>query len=67
MYKIKYLLHTLFLIVVFSVLSSAQPPDDGGGFPVDQDQIPLDGGVGFLIASGVAIGARKWYKNRQNN
>ena len=48
------------LILVFlllNVFAMAQPGDPGGD--PDQGVIPIDGGVGFLIAAGAAFGAKK--------
>jgi hypothetical protein len=59
----KYL--TILSFVVVFVLSPAfvqtaiaQPPP-----PPPQD-IPIDGGLGFLLAAGVAYAARRLYKNK---
>lgn len=51
------------LLILFSLFSMAQPPDDGG-FPVDEEDIPLDGGVTLLIASGIALGAKKYMSKK---
>ncbi len=38
------------------------PPAGGGGAPCwPPPCIPIDGGIGFLIAAGVAFGAKKVY------
>ena len=41
-----------------------QPPSPPGtkGPPPDP-RIPIDGGIGFLVAAGVALGSRKLYKS----
>ena len=47
---------TLFCVVFFLMLSLemyAPPP------PPPVPQIPIDGGIGFLIAAGIAYGAKK--------
>jgi hypothetical protein len=50
----------IFLILPFFVEKiSAQPP------PPDPQDIPLDGGLTFLIIAGAAYGARKLHKNQQ--
>lgn len=57
---------SLIIAFLFSLgFLMAQPPDDGGGFPIDQDPIPLDGGISVLIASGLALGAGKWILQRR--
>jgi len=51
----------LFLTTpLFIDVASAQPP------PPDPEPIPLDGGLSILIAAGIAYGARKVYKNQQD-
>ena len=37
----------------------AQPPP-----PPDPEAIPIDGGLGFLLAAGMAYGAKKLRKNK---
>lgn len=39
----------------------AQPPP-----PPDPEAIPIDGGLGFLIAAGMAYGAKKLHKNHKD-
>jgi len=49
----------LFLILpVFVQSIIAQPP------PPKPKAIPIDGGLGFLLAAGVAYAARRIYKNK---
>ena len=58
------LLTILGFIVIFVLspafvqIAIAQPPPP---IPVD---IPIDGGLGFLLAAGVAYAARRLYKNK---
>ncbi len=59
----KYLTILSFVVVfvlspVFIQTAIAQPPP-----PPPQD-IPIDGGLGFLLAAGVAYAAKRLYKNR---
>ncbi len=49
-----------FLVLVFSKGAIAQPPP----IPTVQD-IPIDGGLGFLIASGIVYAGRRLYSQRQ--
>ncbi|MAY82598.1 MAG: hypothetical protein CMP59_00530 [Flavobacteriales bacterium] len=56
----------LFLAIGFSQDLIAQPPDPGGGgdpkpgcFP--PPCVPIDGGLSFLLAAGVAYGGKKVY------
>ena len=44
----------LSLFVAFTSL--AQGPE---GPPPDEDEVPVDGGVGFLLAAGAAWGIKK--------
>ena len=43
----------------------AQPSSDGPNpcFPPATPCIPIDGGVGFLIAAGIAYGGKMAYEN----
>ena len=59
----KYLTILSFIVVfvlspAFVQTAIAQPPPPP---PVD---IPIDGGLGFLLAAGVAYAAKRLYKNR---
>jgi hypothetical protein len=59
----KYLVIIIFLVVfIFSPLFVqtiiAQPP------PPDPQEIPIDGGLSFLLAAGVAYAAKRLYKSR---
>jgi hypothetical protein len=55
----------VFLIVCFSLVTHAQNnPGDPGCCP-DETQVPIDGGVGLLIAAGVAYGAKKARDHRK--
>jgi len=52
-----------WICLVFAILLSlgslmAQPPD-GGTFEDPDAAIPIDGGVGFLTAGGIAYGIKK--------
>jgi len=53
----------VFLIFVSVDLANAQPPPPGGTGPPcwPPPCIPIDGGIGFLLAAGVAFGAKKGY------
>lgn len=54
----------LFIILLFGMFQltnfevNAQP-----GFDDDVEDTPIDGGVGILLASGLAFGAQKLRKN----
>ncbi|MBN1251073.1 MAG: hypothetical protein JXR51_06055 [Bacteroidales bacterium] len=51
----------LFIITpVFVQTAIAQPPPPG---PTD---IPIDGGLGFLLAAGIGYAAKKLYSQREN-
>mgnify|MGYP000675191497 FL=1 len=76
--KTKYILLVVAVFILEAVynLSYAQPP---GGLPPgggasgseppcwDPNCVPIDGGVGFLIAAGVALGGKKLYNNYKSN
>ena len=64
------------LMLVGNVIAFAQPPagppptapPTGGGPPCwDPECIPIDGGVGFLIVAGAALGAKKIYDHRNKS
>ncbi|MEI7983859.1 MAG: signal peptidase [Bacteroidota bacterium] len=70
----KNIIKTLFIAVLLSfgisVLAQAPPlpPGNpsgggGGGGPVGA---PIDGGLGILVAMGVAYGGRKYYQARKS-
>jgi len=53
-------------IMLVGVTASSQVPDPpGGGFPPCGEPFgsvcPIDGGISFLIAAGVALGGKKAY------
>jgi hypothetical protein len=62
---------TFGLIIGFSALSIAQPPDPPGGHGADGNQLPGGGmapvgsGIVMLISMGAAYGARKVYNARK--
>lgn len=53
MEKLKHLLAIILLISAVSVRLNAQPEE----FP--QDEIPVDGGIGLLVAAGALFGIKK--------
>jgi hypothetical protein len=64
---------TILVSLVFLTLSLSAfaLPDPGGGeLPCgdefDPCPIPIDGGVGILLASGIALGGAKWIKEKRN-
>jgi hypothetical protein len=63
-YMNKYLSILIFIIVfvlapAFVQTAIAQPPPPGNTAP-----IPIDGGLGLLLAAGVTYAAKKLYKQR---
>ncbi len=60
----------LVAIVSFPAFLSAQAPFDppnGGGAPLGGPVgVPIDGGLSALIVAGVALIARKFWKNKKN-
>jgi hypothetical protein len=64
--KLIKLLSICFLLCV-PIFTQAQDP----GFPEDGEnppgEVPIDGGVGFLIAAGVAYGIKKSKKKIDGN
>jgi len=60
-----------FLLIVPAMLS-AQPspggdPTGGTNPPIGAAGAPIDGGLSVLLVAGVAYGARKLYKAKQQN
>lgn len=61
----------LFLIIFYASAAQvkAQPSSGGGGpaacFPPASPCVPIDGGIGFLIAAGIALGSKKAYQYNQ--
>lgn len=48
----------LFIFLIFlSIIANAQSNDPG--LPGDDPDVPIDGGIGFLIAAGIVYGAKK--------
>lgn len=47
----------LILLIFLSVLATAQ--SNGPGLPGDDPDVPIDGGVGLLIAAGIVFGVKK--------
>jgi len=61
----------LICFIMISITSYAQGPGDGDGGPGgdpggDPDLIPIDGGLGFLLAAGVSYGVKKARDLRKN-
>jgi hypothetical protein len=57
------------LLLISSIASFALPDPGGGEFPCGGEfgpcPIPIDGGVGILLASGIALGGAKWLKEKR--
>ncbi len=58
-HSFKLLLGLLFLFAAVAVQAQIGPPPPPGGAPVD-------GGVGLLVAAGIAYGAKKLRDSRRN-
>ncbi len=59
-----------FSLLVFSTVAFALPDPGGGELPCGGEfgpcPIPIDGGIGILLASGIALGGAKWLKEQRN-
>ncbi len=55
-----FIVYTL-LLVAFSLNVMAQGP-----IPPDPDDVPIDGGLSFLVAGGLAYGAYQYKKRKQD-
>lgn len=56
---------TLFLVATVSAFAQDLPPGDTGLFEEVQD-VPVDGGLGFLLAAGIGYGIKKLYSKKQS-
>jgi hypothetical protein len=61
---LKWLVATICFILITLPTFSQGPGEEGGGGPGgdpggDPDLIPIDGGLGFLLAAGVGYGVKK--------
>lgn len=66
MRSLRLILSVLFLLFADQLLFSAPPPPPAGTpacWP--PPCIPIDGGVSFLVAAGVAYGAKKLHDSRK--
>ena len=71
--KILYQFLIFSAVILFTAISGnvyAQPCPEGCSGPncefcVDPSTVPLDGGVGFLLVSGIVLGIRKIYRKNQ--
>ena len=59
-------------VVLFAQPSTGPPPISGGSSGTnppcwDPECVPIDGGVGFLIVAGVALGAKKIHDQRNKS
>jgi hypothetical protein len=58
----------LFIIApLYSAIAQICPPGCSGptcSDCVDPSTVPLDGGVGFILASGIALGIKKIYHRK---
>lgn len=64
--KMNKIIKTLALSIILAapMLMHAQPPGNPGGGGTGG--APIDGGIGFLVAGGIALGVKK-YKNKNAN
>lgn len=54
-------------LILFAQDVSPLPEDPPCGPPFGPACIPIDGGISFLIAAGVALGGKKAYNLYRNN
>lgn len=63
----------LFIIGTESLLAMGPPPGPPGGgggppcWPPPCAAIPLDGGIGLILAAGIAYGGKKIFDNNKKN
>jgi hypothetical protein len=68
----KLILLLSFLIITDFAIALAPPGPPGGGsqpcgWPNPNTCIPIDGGIGLLLAAAAAFGAKKIYYTRNKN
>ncbi|MCB0397007.1 MAG: hypothetical protein KDD36_10155 [Flavobacteriales bacterium] len=59
-----------FLMLGFQVYIMAQPPvggPSGDPGPAGPDNVPIDGGIGLLVAAGLLYGGKKAYDHRNKS
>lgn len=62
--------NALFLVSIFLtnvILAAPPPPPAGSPGCWPPPCIPVDGGIGFLIAAGAAYGVKKLYNSHKKN
>jgi len=55
-----------FLFIAIEIFAQGAGGDPGGEPGGDPDLIPVDGGLGFLLAAGVGYGVKKAREYRRN-
>jgi len=66
--KIALVFRNIVSLMVLNVVAVATAVAQGGGpvpDPTPSNAVPIDGGVGFLVAAGVAYGAKKLYAKKR--
>ncbi len=65
---LKVILTVSLILIVNQVLLSAPPPPPAGSASCwPPPCVPIDGGISFLIAAGVAYGAKKLYNSKKSS
>ena len=64
----KLILTVSFLLVNVAFLIAQTPPGGGGptGDPIG-GAVPIDGGISFLVAAGLAYTGKKFYDKKKEN
>ena len=67
--KIKYLIALFSIFIAIEISAQPDNPDgpDGGCWPPGATCIPIDGGLSFLIAAGLGLGAKKILDAKKEN
>ncbi|WP_162796041.1 PID-CTERM protein-sorting domain-containing protein [Pedobacter nanyangensis] len=76
-YKAFFLVVLAVSVCNYAIAQDDPEPDDGPGTPCPPDSalddcdpdndVPIDGGAGILVAAGVAYGIKKVYDKRKQN
>jgi len=51
--------YTLLIILILTVTLSASGQGNDPGFPGGDPDVPIDGGLGILMAAGIIYGVKK--------
>jgi hypothetical protein len=62
----KKIITTAVILVSILFAAKAQPGSTTGGFDDEPVDVPIDGGILFLVSAGVAYGYKKMKNSKKN-